>query len=193
MFLDMLSIETQLCCQVLSLSEFSKYRIAINGVAGTGTYLNKTTKPTDKMILQSNSLPKKITSWNLEQLETFNSSYLAGFITEKYTLSLEDGHLKSNQKAREIAISWAKQDIGGDTQRVSSLDMNLAQETFKHILLPVYISSYVFNNKKYHFYVNGQSGVIEGDRPYSFWKIFFLVLAVLTTITCLVTFIVQNQ
>lgn len=142
---------------------------------------------------KSNSLPLKITKWNLEQLETFNSSYLAGFITEKYTLSLEDGHLKSNQKAKEIATSWAKQDIGGDTQRVSSLDMNLAQETFKHILLPVYISSYVFNNKKYHFYVNGQSGVIQGDRPYSFWKIFFLVLAVLTTLICLATFIVQNQ
>lgn len=140
-----------------------------------------------------NTIPHKITKWDLTKLETFNSSYLAGFITEKYTLSLEDGHLKSNKKARGIASSWAKQDIGGDTQRLSSLDMNLSHETFKHILLPVYISSYIFNTKKYHFYVNGQSGVIEGNRPYSFWKIFFLVLAVLVTIACLLIIANQNQ
>ncbi|MGB0896021.1 MAG: DNA helicase PriA [Flavobacteriaceae bacterium] len=140
---------------------------------------------------KSNTIPEKITQWNLEQLESFNSSYLAGFVTEKYTLSLEDGHLKSNQKAREIATTWAKHDIGGDTQRISSLNMQLSKETFKHILLPVYISSYVYNNKKYHFYVNGQTGKISGDRPYSFWKIFFLVLAIATTVACIILF--QNQ
>lgn len=142
---------------------------------------------------KSNSIPKKISQWNLDKLETFNSSYLAGFVTEKYTLSLEDGHLKSNQKARNIATTWAKQDIGGDTQRISSLDMQLSNETFKHILLPVYISSYVFNSKKYQFFVNGQNGVIAGDRPYSFWKIFFLVLSILVVVAIGVIFGKLNQ
>lgn len=142
---------------------------------------------------KKHTLPKKITSWNLKQLETFNSSYLAGFVTEKYTLSLTDGHLKANDKARNIATNWAKQDIGGDTQRLSSLDMTLSAETFKHILLPVYISSYIFNNKKYHFYVNGQSGVIQGDRPYSFWKIFFLILMIIIIIIIGVLFWEQAQ
>ena len=84
--------------------------------------------------------------------------------------------------AEKIANHWACRDIGGDTQYVSSLDMKLSEETFKHILLPVYISSYVYNNKKYRFYVNGQTGVISGNRPYSFWKIFFTVLLVLAVI-----------
>jgi len=135
-----------------------------------------------------NTIPKKITNWNLEQLEVFNSSYLNGFITEKYTLSLENGHLKSTEKAKKIAKIWAKQDIGGDTQRVSQLNIKLNEETFKHILLPVYISSYIFNSKKYQFYINGQNGVIEGDRPYSFWKIFFLTLFIFTAIVCIIIF-----
>ena len=98
-------------------------------------------------------------------------------------MSLENGHLKSTEKAKQIANGWAKQDIGGDTQQVSQLKMKLSEETFKHILLPVYISSYVFNSKKYHFYINGQSGIIEGNRPYSFWKIFFLVLFIIVVIS----------
>lgn len=142
---------------------------------------------------KKHTLPKKITHWNLEQLETFNSSYLAGFVTEKYTLSLTDGHLKANYKAKSIATVWAKQDIGGDTQRLSSLNMTLNNETFKHILLPVYISSYVYNNKKYHFYVNGQSGTIQGDRPYSFWKIFFVILVVIAVVLFVVLFGEQTQ
>lgn len=140
-----------------------------------------------------NSLPKKIANWNLDALETFNSKYLAGFVTEKYTLPLEDGHLKSKEKAKQIATGWACQDIGGDTQRVSSLDMKLSDETFKHILLPVYISSYVYNSKKYSFYVNGQTGVLSGERPYSFWKIFFLVLFILIVVALIVFFGNQQQ
>ncbi|NQY06758.1 MAG: DNA helicase PriA [Flavobacteriaceae bacterium] len=131
---------------------------------------------------RSSSIPKKITSWNLDGLVPFNSKYLSGFVTEKYTIPLSEGHLESNKKAKEIAHTWAKRDIGGDTQRVHSLDMKLSEETFKHILLPVYISAYFYNNKKYNFFINGQNGTISGKRPYSFWKIFFLLLTILVII-----------
>lgn len=60
--------------------------------------------------------------------------------------------------------------------------MKLSEETFKHILLPVYISTYKFKGKRYNFFVNGESGELSGNRPYSFWKIFFTVLAVLVVV-----------
>jgi len=34
-------------------------------------------------------IPKKIGRWNLKELVVFNSKYLAGFVTEKYTVSLK--------------------------------------------------------------------------------------------------------
>lgn len=135
---------------------------------------------------RSNAIPKKIASWNLDNLEPFNSKYLAGFVTEKYTIPLSDGHLESNKKAKEIAYNWARQDIGGDTQRVNHLDMKLTEETFKHILLPVYISAYIYNSKRYSFFVNGQNGTISGKRPYSFWKIFFFVLGILSVLAVII-------
>lgn len=126
---------------------------------------------------KSSQVPNQIASWNLNELETFNASYLAGYVTEKYTIPLRDGHLQATKTADDIARNWARRDIGGDTQRIHSLDMDLSAETFKHILLPVYISAYNFNGKRYSFFVNGQTGTIYGDRPYSFWKIFLAVLA----------------
>ncbi len=137
-------------------------------------------------------IPLKIARWNLNKLEAFDASFLAGFITEKYTIPLKEGHLEAKDEARMIADRWARRDIGGDTQRVHSIDMTLTDETFKHILLPVYISAYQYKGKRYNFFVNGQSGAISGQRPYSFWKIFFLVLAVVAVIA-LIIFFKQTQ
>ncbi|AWX44674.1 hypothetical protein HME9304_01677 [Flagellimonas maritima] len=121
-------------------------------------------------------IPKKIAYWNLKKLQPFNSGFLSGFVTEKYTIPLKEGHLLSKDVARNIATRWCKQDIGGDTQQVSSMNMSLSEETFKHILLPIYISAYRFKGKEYNFFINGENGQISGTRPYSFWKIFFAVL-----------------
>ena len=62
------------------------------------------------------------------------------------------------------------------------MDIRLAEETFKHILLPIYLSSYRYKGKEYRFYINGQSGRVQGNRPYSVWKIVLAVLAVLLVV-----------
>jgi DNA-directed RNA polymerase subunit RPC12/RpoP len=146
----------------------------------------------DTLIKASNQktgvIPQKIARWNLKMLKPFDSGYLSGFVTEKYTIPLLDGHNESNKVAEQIADSWARRDIGGDTQQVSSINMKLSDETFKHILLPVYISTYKFKGKRYNFFVNGQSGIISGQRPYSFWKIFFFVLAIICVIVLIYIF-----
>lgn len=136
-------------------------------------------------------IPQAIAHWNLNALKPFDSSFLAGFITQKYTIPLKDGHLKANKEAQKIATRWACRDIGGDTQRVSSLDMKLSDETFKHILLPVFVSVYMFNNKRYNFFVNGQTGAVSGQRPYSFWKI-FLVIPVILIVLGIILLIFEN-
>ncbi len=133
-------------------------------------------------------IPSKIAFWNLKDLVVFNSKYLSGFVTEKYTVSLKEGHHLSFQKAKDIAYNWIRKDIGGDTQRIANADIKLSKETFKHILLPVYISSYRYDGKEFRFYINGQTGVLSGNRPYSFWKIFFLILFILVVIAVFAIF-----
>ncbi len=127
-------------------------------------------------------IPSNIAFWNMKELAAFNSKYLAGFVTEKYTVSLKEGHHQSFQEAKQIAHNWIRRDIGGDVQRIHHADIKLEDETFKHVLLPVYISSYKFKGKEYHFYINGQTGALSGTRPYSFWKIFFLVVFIIVAI-----------
>jgi len=67
-------------------------------------------------------------------------------------------------------------DIGGDEQRVTHVATNYSAVTFKHLLLPVYVGAYRFRDKVYQVVLNGRTGEVQGERPYSFWKIFLFAL-----------------
>jgi hypothetical protein len=49
-------------------------------------------------------------------------------------------------------------------------------------LLPVYAGAYRLNQKVYQIVINGRTGEVQGDRPYSFWKIALLVTAILIAV-----------
>jgi hypothetical protein len=70
-------------------------------------------------------------------------------------------------------------DIGGDQQRITSMETKLSEVTFKHVLLPVWVAAYKYRGESFRFVVNGQTGRVQGERPYSAWKIAFAVLAAL--------------
>jgi len=46
----------------------------------------------------------------------------------------------------------------------------------------VYAGAYRFNQKVFQIVVNGRTGEIQGDRPYSFWKIALLVTTIVLII-----------
>ncbi|RMD75716.1 MAG: hypothetical protein D6818_01280, partial [Bacteroidetes bacterium] len=50
-------------------------------------------------------------------------------------------------------------------------------QTFKLVVLPVWIASYEYKGKRYHFMINGQTGKVSGHKPLSWVKILILVLA----------------
>jgi hypothetical protein len=69
-----------------------------------------------------------------------------------------------------------KFDIGGDRQRVHDIDTRVSEVTFKHVLLPVWLAAYKYRGKSYRFVVNGRTGAVQGERPWSGWKIAFAVI-----------------
>ena len=58
--------------------------------------------------------------------------------------------------------------------------------TFKHILLPVYAAAYRYRGTVYQFLVNARTGEVQGNRPWSWWKISLAVLAGLLVVLLIV-------
>ena len=136
----------------------------------------------DVLVLASTSLPQGYTQalepWDLSALKPYTPDYLAGFTAEGYTVALPDGH----GRGREIMAAQIRhdvmRDIGGDEQRIDQVNTAHTAETFKHILLPVWMAAYKYDGRTFRFVVNGQTGRVQGERPWSKRKIAIAVIVV---------------
>lgn len=135
----------------------------------------------DILILASHTLPIDLTSdlspWLQEALVPYQEEYVAGFRSETYQLDLETGFREANEEMAHVIRRDVRHDIGGDRQRVHDIQTRYADVSFKHVLLPVWVAAYRYRSKPYQFVVNGQTGEVQGERPYSMVKIAIAVLA----------------
>ncbi len=140
----------------------------------------------DVLVMASNSLPVRLgedlTPWDLGKLEPYGPEYLAGFQAEGYTVALVEGHAKGRDRMAAIIEGDVRRDIGGDEQRISSIDSDFTDETFKHVLLPIWTAAYKYAGHSFRFVVNGQTGEVQGERPYSWWKISFALLVAVVVV-----------
>lgn len=151
----------------------------------------------DVLVLASRGLPKRYTDalapWDLSRLEPYSPEYLAGFQAEGYTVELADGFSEARDHMDRVILRDVKFDIGGDRQRVTMLDTKLSDVTFKHILLPVWLAAYKYRGKTYRFVVNGQTGRVQGERPYSAVKVTIAVILGLIIAGVVGYVVAQNQ
>lgn len=149
----------------------------------------------DILVIASKSLPEKYTQklepWHLKDLVPYNDKYLSGFRSESYQVDIVEGLGIAKDRMVPVIRTTIHRDIGGDEQRIHSMNTTYHNITFKHILLPIWISSYRYKDKLYRFLINGQTGEVQGERPYSAIKIILAVLAVIAVIALVI--ILLNQ
>lgn len=137
----------------------------------------------DLLVLASRSLPerdaRKLEPWDLEALVPFDEAFLAGFRAEKYQVDLAAGFGVACELMETPIRASIRQDIGGDQQRIATMSTAYDRITFKHVLLPVWISAYTYRDRVYRILVNARTGEIQGERPYSVWKIVGAVIGAL--------------
>jgi hypothetical protein len=149
------------------------------------------------VVKEDASLPRKYTEklepWDLENLAPYKDEYLTGFKAESYQVDLADGFAYSAQIMDGHIRILVKRDIGGDEQRIHSVKTQHDNVTFKHILLPIWISAYRYKEKVYRFLVNARTGEVQGERPWSAIKIALAVVGGLAVIGTIAAIIMSTQ
>ncbi len=128
----------------------------------------------------SQNLLHQIGNFDLSTLAPYEPAYLAGFQAKAYDIPLEAAWEVGRQTMREQArLACLSQT---STPQVRNFNMNLdyANESWRYVLLPVYVAHYTYAGKTYQALVNGQSGAIAGQRPVDWNKVWLAIAAILS-------------
>lgn len=105
--------------------------------------------------------------------------YLSGWVVERYQIDLVAAAQKSREIMDEKLQAMCARQVPGDTHRNLEVTADYSGQTFKHILVPVWLLSYNYGARAFQVVINGYTGAIAGEYPKSWVKILLLVLFVL--------------
>ncbi len=134
----------------------------------------------DVLVVASGGLKQKEISkalpYRLEEVVNFDPRLMIGWEAEVYKLQVDEGFQVADKIMDDRLRNMCSAQLGGDTQRNLHVHSSKHSQTFKHIILPLWICSYRYQNEIFHFFINGQTGRVSGKKPISWFKVGFLIL-----------------
>ena len=181
------------------------YTVTVNGRTETRTRTKIIWTPAsgfvnnafdDVLVMASRSLPEKyadaLEPWDLKSLNEFSEKFLSGFRSETYQVDVKAGFGRAKDKMDVVIRQTIRGDIGGDHQQVLTVNTSYDNVMFKHILLPIWISAFRYNNKVFRFLINGRTGEVQGERPWSVVKIVLASLAAIAVVVAVYFFFIRK-
>ena len=143
----------------------------------------------DVLVVASNGLSQDeiqgVYPFLLKDAVNYDPKLLLGWEAEVYSKTLEEGYKDAEGIMETQLRQLSSHELGGDTQRRLRVVSKKFDQTYKHLILPIWLATYTYKDKVYHFVVNGQTGKVSGKKPLSWIKIglaVFLFVAFLATL-----------
>ena len=122
-------------------------------------------------------------------LKPYDPAFLSGWVVEQYQIDLISAAQMSQQSMEGAMRGMCSSQVPGDTQRNLQVQTDYSGQTFKHILVPVWLLSYTYGSTSYQVVINGYTGTIAGKYPLSWFKIALAVfLAIIVAVIAFALF-----
>jgi hypothetical protein len=122
---------------------------------------------------------RRIEPFPTKELTVYQPGFLSGWVVERYQIDLLAAARAARERMDAQTSRLCSAQVPGDTQRNLQVDTDYSGQTFKHILVPIWLLSYNYGPRAFQVVLNGYTGTIAGKYPKSWVKILFAVLAVL--------------
>lgn len=143
-----------------SLSETRKYRVITDFMIGFKDV------PFDGAVNMRDELMEAIEPFDCSELVNFSSSYLQGYYSQRYDLSVD----KLSDRIIYRLRRYGKQAVTESLKKYDKFDCDSCnfftdELEQKYALFPVWLLTYKYRGKNYQIAVNGQTGKTDGDLP----------------------------
>ncbi|HVV73038.1 MAG TPA: zinc ribbon domain-containing protein, partial [Verrucomicrobiae bacterium] len=122
---------------------------------------------------------RRIEPFPTKELTPYNPGFLSGWVVERYQIDLIAAAKEARQEMETEIERMCAGQVPGDTYRNLQVETDYSGQTFKHILVPIWLLTYNYGARNFQVVINGFTGAIAGRYPKSWLKILFAVLAVL--------------
>jgi LSD1 subclass zinc finger protein len=127
----------------------------------------------------SHTILKQLYPVHMGDLVAYSPDYLAGWRAQAYETTLTDAWEIGKKAIREDAKLACYQNIRSSQVRNFSMSADFSDESWRYILLPVYLAAYRYDGKVYQVMINGQTGIVAGSKPVAWWKVWLAIAALL--------------
>ncbi len=112
-------------------------------------------------------LSRAYADFNTNALVPYSTELLAGYVTEVYQLPLAEASVAARQRALQEAKTYEqKNSLAGKKYRDFVMNsVGMAVDSYKLVLLPLWLASYRYREQTYPVAVNGQTGTVAGRIP----------------------------
>jgi predicted RNA-binding Zn-ribbon protein involved in translation (DUF1610 family) len=126
----------------------------------------------------SRRLMDQLKDFDLGALAPYEPSFLAGLQARAYDIPLEDAWATAREQMREATRQACHSQASTPKVRNFSMELDFSDESWRYILLPMYVAAYRFQEKSFQVMVNGQTGRIAGQRPVDWTKVGLVAAAI---------------
>ena len=123
-------------------------------------------------------LLRQVEPFPTRDLVPYDTAFLSGHVVEHYQVVLIDAAEQSQQQMHATLEQLCARQVPGDTHRNLRIHPTFSGQTFKHVLVPIWLLTYDYRAKTYQVIVNGSTGSIAGKYPLSGWKVLLVILLV---------------
>ena len=111
------------------------------------------------------------------ELVPYKAGFLSGWVVERYQIDLVAAAQEARAEMDAEMERLCAAEVPGDTHRNLQVESDYSGQTFKHILVPIWLLTYNYGTQNFQVVINGYTGTIAGKYPLSWVKILFAVAA----------------
>ena len=144
--------------------------------------------PVDGSTKMDDAMMDSIEPFDLSEAVPFGSTYLAGYLADKYDVDEKDSEPRAGQRMKTSMNDYLRASVQGYATVTQERSVaNTKNGTASYALFPVWLLNTKYQDKTYTFAMNGQTGKLVGNLPCDKGKFWAMLLGITAPLTALLT------
>jgi len=143
--------------------------------------------PADGSSKMPDDLMESIEPFDYNQAQDFTTGYLSGYVADKYDVDQERVRPRVRKRMQEGAADAFKSTVHYDEIYVKGIESEAKKSTVNYVLYPVWLMNTEWEDKKFIFAMNGQTGKMVGNLPTDMIKLGGVAISIFVALTALIT------